>query len=62
MFIDDAPKKPRPEQIFPRDISEASVAAMEEYLAELDAEIARVKREIDKRGGAKAKAEAFFKG
>ena len=62
MFIDDAPKKPKPEQIFPRDISEASVGAMEEYLVELDTEIARVKREIDKRGGAKAKAEAFFKG
>lgn len=62
MFIDDAPKKPKPEQIFPRDISEASVAAMEEYLAALDAEIARVKGEIDKRGGSKARAEAFFKG
>lgn len=61
MFIDDAPRKPKPEAVFPRDISESSVAAMEEYLLELDAEIARVKQEINKRSGAKAKAEAFFR-
>lgn len=60
MFLDDAPQKPKPEQIFPRDISEASVAAMQEYLLELDAEIVRVKAEIEKRGSVKAKAEAFF--
>ena len=60
MFLDDAPPKPKPEQMFPRNISEASVAAMQEYLVELDAEIARVKAEIDKRGSVKAKAEAFF--
>ncbi|MFZ4124759.1 MAG: DUF1192 family protein [Rickettsiales bacterium] len=60
MFLDDAPAKPKPESVFPRNISEASVAQMQEYLVELDAEIARVKAEIDKRGSVKAKAEAFF--
>jgi uncharacterized small protein (DUF1192 family) len=61
MFIDDAPKKPKPEQLFPRDISEASVGTMQEYLVALEEEIARVQREIDSRGGAKTKAEALFK-
>ncbi|MBN8543814.1 MAG: DUF1192 domain-containing protein [Alphaproteobacteria bacterium] len=60
MFLDDAPPKPKPEQMFPRNITESSVAAMQEYLVELDAEIARVKAEIEKRGSVKAKAEAFF--
>jgi uncharacterized small protein (DUF1192 family) len=60
MFLDDAPPKPKPEQMFPRNITEASVAAMQEYLVELDAEIVRVKAEIEKRGSVKAKAEAFF--
>jgi uncharacterized small protein (DUF1192 family) len=60
MFLDDAPPKPKPEQMFPRNISEASVAAMEEYIVELKEEIARVEKEIEKRGGIKAKAEAFF--
>ena len=60
MFLDDAPPKPKPEQMFPRNISEASVEAMREYIVELKDEIVRVEKEIEKRGGARAKAEAFF--
>ncbi|MEJ0010351.1 MAG: DUF1192 family protein [Alphaproteobacteria bacterium] len=51
-------KRPRE---FPRALDDLSIAAMEEYRAELAAEDVRVRAEIDKRGGAKAKAEAFFK-
>lgn len=60
MFLDDAPPKPKPEQMFPRNISEASVGQMQEYIVELKDEIVRVEKEIEKRGGARAKAEAFF--
>lgn len=60
MFLDDAPPKPKPEQMFPRNIVDASVEAMHEYIVELKDEIVRVEKEIEKRGGARAKAEAFF--
>lgn len=60
MFLDDAPPKPKPEQMFPRNISEASVAAMQEYIVELKEEITRVEAEIKKRGDVRSKAESFF--
>jgi len=60
MFLDDAPAKPKPESVFPRNISEASVEQMQEYIVELKDEINRTEKEIEKRGGARAKAEAFF--
>ncbi len=48
-------------QTFPRVLEGLSVAAMEEYLGDLEAERQRVKLEIDTRGGHKAAAEALFK-
>ena len=60
MFLDDAPPKPKPENLFPRNITDASVAQMQEYIVELKDEIVRVEKEIEKRGSVKAKAEAFF--
>lgn len=56
---DEIAKIKRPQE-FPRKLDDMSVAMMEEYIAELESEIARVRAEIDKRGGVKAKAEAFF--
>jgi len=59
MFDDlDPPKKP-PELVF-RKLDTLSVKALEEYIAELKAEIARAEAEIKKRGGARAAAEAVF--
>lgn len=60
MSADDAdiPRK-QPELLF-RKLDTLSVKALEEYISELEAEIARTRVEIAKRGGAKAAAEAFF--
>lgn len=54
------PKHLQP-QLFPRKLDGLAVASMQEYIVELEAEIAKVRTEIDKRGGVKAKADALFK-
>lgn len=51
-------KRPQP---FPRVLDGLGVAAMEEYLGELQFEMERVKLEIGKRGGMKMAAEKLFK-
>lgn len=56
---DEIAKSKRP-QIFPRNIDGLGVVQMQEYIAELNAEVAKVQREIDKRGGMKNAAEALF--
>lgn len=60
MFQDDQalPHK-KPELVF-RQLDTLSVKALEEYIIELESEIARTRAEIAKRGGARAAAEAFF--
>jgi uncharacterized small protein (DUF1192 family) len=60
MLMDDLdpPKKP-PELLF-RKLDTLSVEALNAYIAELKAEIARAEAEIGKRGSARDKAEAFF--
>jgi uncharacterized small protein (DUF1192 family) len=57
---DEIAKSKRP-QMFPRNIDGYSLSQMQEYIAELEAEIAKVKAEINKRDSVKAKAEALFK-
>jgi len=57
---DEIAKSKRP-QMFPRNLEGLGVAAMQEYIGELEAEIAKVKREIDARGGLKNAAAALFK-
>ena len=57
---DEIAKSKRPQE-FPRSIDGYSLSQMHEYIAELQAEIAKVQKEIDKRGDVRAKAEAFFK-
>lgn len=47
--------------MFPRKLDGVSVAAMQEYVAELEAEIAKVKAEINARGSIKSAAESLFK-
>lgn len=43
-----------------RKLDTLSVEALQEYILELEAEIGRTRAEINKRGSAKAAAEAFF--
>jgi len=61
MEEDDLPLKHKMPQTFPRKLEGLSVAAMEEYLGELEVERQRVKLEIDQRGSHKSAAEALFK-
>lgn len=61
MDDDDQPLKHKLPQTFPRKLEGLSVAAMEEYLGDLELERQRVKLEIEQRGGMKSAAEALFK-
>lgn len=62
MFIeDDLPKHKQP-QPFPRKLEGMAVEHMRDYIAELEAEIAKVQAEINARGGVKAAAEKLFGG
>ncbi len=61
MFIDDDLPKHKQPQPFPRKLDGMAVEHMREYMVELEEEIAKIKTEIEKRGGVKAKAEALFK-
>ena len=49
----------KPELVF-RKLDTLSVKALEDYIAELEAEITRARFEIGKRGNARAQAEAVF--
>lgn len=61
MEEDDQPLKHKLPQTFPRKLEGLSIAAMEEYLGELEVERQRVKLEIGERGSLKGAAEALFK-
>jgi uncharacterized small protein (DUF1192 family) len=61
MFIDDDLPKHKLPLPFPRKLEGMAVEHMRDYIAELEEEIAKVKTEIEKRGGVRAKAEALFK-
>ncbi len=56
---DPLPKHLQP-QTFPRKLDGLAVSVMQEYIEQLDAEIVKVRAEIDKRGSIKAKADALF--
>jgi len=60
MFLDDSEPLKKAEKTF-KNLETLSVAALEEYIKELEAEIIRAKEEIKKRGSARDKAQAFFK-
>lgn len=60
MFIDDDLPVKKPELVF-RKLDALSVKALNEYIAELEAEIARARTEIGTRGNARNAAESFFK-
>ena len=59
MDIDDLePRKPVHK---PKVLDDMSIEALQEYIAELEAEIERVKAEITAKQGHRSDAEAFFK-
>lgn len=59
MDTDDLePEQKKPE---PKNLEEMSIEALEEYIAELEAEIARVREAIDGKEVARSGAEQFFK-
>ena len=53
--------EPRPKKSSPRNLDELSVEALKDYIAELEAEIARVRAAIGAKQSARHGAEAFFK-
>jgi hypothetical protein len=61
MMLDDELPRHKHPQTFPRKPDGMSVEQMREYIAELEAEAAKFQKEIDSRGGVKAKADALFK-
>lgn len=59
MDVDDLePQKQKPA---PKNLDEMSIEALEEYIAELKAEIARIREAIAGKQDARAGAEQFFK-
>ncbi len=59
MDTDDLePEKKKPEQ---KNLEELSIEALEEYIADLEAEIARVREAIAGKQDARKGAETFFK-
>jgi uncharacterized small protein (DUF1192 family) len=61
MFEDDDLPKHKQPQPFPRKLEGMAVEHMRDYIAALETEIAKVKAEIESRGGVRAKAESLFK-
>lgn len=55
---DFEPRKQKPK---PKDLSSISVGDLEEYIAMLEGEIARVREEIARKQSHKSAASAFFK-
>ncbi len=55
---DFEPRKQKPK---PKDLSSISVGDLEEYIAMLESEIARVREEIARKQSHKSAASAFFK-
>jgi len=59
-FIDENEPQHVQPQLFPRKLEGKSVKEMEIYITELEEEIVKVRKEIDKRGGVKSAAESLF--
>ncbi|MBI3420222.1 MAG: DUF1192 domain-containing protein [Proteobacteria bacterium] len=53
--------EPRQKKPKPKDLSSVSVPELNEYIATLEAEIARVREEIARKSGHKDAAAKFFK-
>ncbi|MET4697619.1 uncharacterized small protein (DUF1192 family) [Constrictibacter sp. MBR-5] len=59
MQIEDEPPKPRG-RVVGADLSPLSIGDLHAYVADLEAEIVRVRAEIEVKGAARGGAEALF--
>lgn len=59
MDLDDL--EPRKQKPAPKNLDEMSIEALHDYIAEMEAEIERVRGAIKAKQAARAGAEAFFK-
>lgn len=57
----DEEEQPKPKNIQPKDLDVLGIDALEEYIEELEAEIARVREKIASKKDARGAAESFFK-
>lgn len=57
----DEEEAPKPKGIVPLDLDVMGIEALNDYIAELEAEIARVRDKIAAKHGARNAAETFFK-
>jgi uncharacterized small protein (DUF1192 family) len=60
-IFDDAPRPSADDKTLPRKLDSLSVDALTDYIGELEAEIARVRAEIEKKHGLHTAAEQVFK-
>lgn len=59
-MFDDLPK-PKKYTQFPCDLTDMSVAEIEDYIGELKSEVIRAEQDIEKKKGSAAAAESLFK-
>ncbi len=60
MFNEDLPKI-KPESVFPRDMENMSVHELNEYISELQEEIAKAEADIKEKQASKDAASSVFK-
>jgi len=60
-IFDDEPRKKAPVHEIGQDLSLLSINELRDRIGQLEAEIARLKADIEAKGATKAAAEAFFK-
>ena len=60
MDMDELPK-PKPKMVIGENLDEVSLAELAQRIESLEAEIARVRAEIERKQAGKAAAAAFFK-
>lgn len=60
-MLPDEEEAPKPRGILPKDLDMMSIEALQDYVAELEAEIARVNDKIARKKDARGAAESFFK-
>jgi uncharacterized small protein (DUF1192 family) len=61
MAREDEDELPRPKVTVTRNLERMSIAELNEYIAELESEIARVRADIQKKQSVMAAGDAFFK-
>jgi uncharacterized small protein (DUF1192 family) len=59
--VDEEDLTPRAQKPKPKNLAEMSIEALEEYVAELEAEIARTREAIAEKRKARAGAESVFR-